>query len=106
MKARLTLLVMLAVTIPLIGLVAAVATAPPESDPGAPSSRRVVSDLGQLDMLGSDQQMLDRMQAGADPNMGTMIDQDPMWVDPDMIRLQEEYQAQLDRMIGRRPGTP
>lgn len=106
MKARLALLVGLSVTIPLIALAAAVATAPQASDPGVPSNGRVVSDLGQLDMLGSDQQMLDRMQAGVDPNMGTMIDQDPMWVDPDMIRLQEEYQAQLDRMIGRRPGTP
>jgi hypothetical protein len=29
-----------------------------------------------------------------------------MWIDPDMIRRQEEYEAQIDRMMGRRPGQP
>ena len=60
----------------------------------------------QLGMLESDQVMLQRMRSGTSPVMMTMIQQDPMWVDPDMIRLQEEYQAQLDRMIGKRPGQP
>jgi len=38
--------------------------------------------------------------------MTTMIRADPMWVDPEMIRLQEQYQMQVDRMLGNRPGQP
>jgi hypothetical protein len=57
--------------------------------------------MNQLDMLDADQQMLERQ-----PNMNSMIEQDPMWVDPEMIRLQEDYQAQIDRMMGRRPVQP
>jgi hypothetical protein len=34
--------------------------------------------------------------------MNTMIAADPMWVDEDMIRAQEQYQAQIDRMLARR----
>ncbi len=76
------------------------------SDPEPPTGHRVVSDLGQLEMLDSDQQMLEGMRSAVTPNMVTMIESDPMWIDPDMIRLQEENQAQLDRMIGKRPGQP
>jgi hypothetical protein len=56
-----------------------------------------------FEMLEPDQAMLQRMRSGTSQVMMTMIQEDPTWVDPDMIRLQEEYQAQLDRMIGRRP---
>lgn len=72
----------------------------------SPSRAQVVTDLRQSEMLEADQQMLEQMRAMASASMGTMIDQKPMWVDPDMIRLQEENQAQLDRMIGRRSGQP
>jgi hypothetical protein len=57
-------------------------------------------------MLDSDHQMLDQMRSAVSPVMDTMIHHDPMWIDPDMIRLQEEYEAQIDRMLGRRPGQP
>jgi len=84
----------------------AIADSPSESDPGPGTGHLVVSDLSQLDMLDSDQQMLQRMRIAETPNMVTMIEADRMWADPDMIRRQEEYQAQLDRMIGKRPGQP
>jgi hypothetical protein len=41
------------------------------------------------------------MRVAVSPSMNTMIELDPMWVDPAMIRAQEQYQAQLDRMIAR-----
>ena len=45
--------------------------------------------------------------AGEDANLGSppmnmMIESDPMWVDPGMIRAQERYQDQFDRMLARR----
>ena len=58
----------------------------------------------QLGMLESDQLMLQQMRSGTSLGMTTMIREDPMWLDPDMIKAQEEYQAQLDRMLGKRPG--
>lgn len=79
----------------------------PKGDGTSPSVERVVGNRpGQTEMLESDQRMLERMRESVSPNMGSMIEQNPMWVDPDMIRLQEENQAQLDRMLGRRPGQP
>lgn len=68
---------------------------------------RPVSGGQQLaEMLESDTAMLEQMRASAAPVMMSMIQEDPMWTDPDMIRAQEEYQAQMDRMLGRRPGGP
>jgi hypothetical protein len=66
----------------------------------APGDRGVV-DAVRVEMLAADQAMLQRMRISYSPAMATMIASDPMWVDPDMIRLQEANQAQLDRMIGR-----
>ena len=40
------------------------------------------------------------------PDMMTMIQADPMWMDPEVTRLREQYQGQIDRMVGRRPGQP
>jgi hypothetical protein len=57
-------------------------------------------------MLESDIAMLELMRVSTSPVMMTMVQDDRMWTDPDMIRVQEEYQAQLDRMLGRRPGLP
>ncbi len=88
----------------LIAFIVAVAAVLPAHDAGASSSGQVVSNRSQLDMLVSDQQMLNFMRAGVSANMGTMIHNDRMWVDPDMIQLQEQYQAEMDRMIGRRSG--
>jgi hypothetical protein len=92
----------------LIIVAVAIAITGPQSasGPGPRPGHQVVSDLAQLDMLEADQQMLQQMRSGATPNMVTMIRVDPMWVDPNMVRLQEEYQAQLDRMIGKRPRQP
>lgn len=70
----------------------------------------MVSDVDRLDMLDTGQRMLQRLRAatqsdmnGMIESMNSMIEQDSMWVDPVMIRLQEE---QTDRMIGRRQGQP
>jgi hypothetical protein len=52
-------------------------------------------------MLEGEIRMLERMRISVSSPMNTMIGSDPMWVDADMIRTQERYQAQLDRMIGR-----
>lgn len=41
------------------------------------------------------------MRTAVSPLMNGMIAADPMWSDPDMIRAQEQYQAQMDRMVGR-----
>jgi len=90
----------------IVALAVAITDPQTASDPEPPTGHRVVSDVGQLDMLDTDQQMLQLMRGSVRPNMVTMIEADPMWVDPDMIRLQEENQAQLDRMIGKRPGQP
>lgn len=64
------------------------------------------SGVQQTEMLESDVAMLEQMRASTSPVMMTMIQDDPMWTDPDMIQAQEEYQAQLDRMLGKRPGQP
>lgn len=64
------------------------------------------TDVRQTEMLESDAAMLEQMQSSASPVMMTMIQEDPMWTDPDMIRAQEDYQAQVDRMLGKRPGRP
>lgn len=68
--------------------------------------RPVSQGVQQTEMLVSDMAMLELMQSSTSPVMMTMIQDDPMWTDPDMIRAQEEYQAQLDRMLGKRPGQP
>lgn len=60
----------------------------------------------QTEMLESDLAMLEQMQSSTSRVMMTMIQEDPMWTDPDMIRAQEDYQAQMDRMLGKRPGQP
>lgn len=73
------------------------------SDPSPPSSlTAVVTDLGEARMLEGDMRMLERMGVSVSSSMNTMIELDPMWVDSDMIRAQEQYQAQLDRMLARR----
>lgn len=89
-----------------VTVVAVAASAPPADGPDTRQHTGVVGDLAQLDMLESDQHMLERMRNSLSPSMNTMIENDPMWTDPEMIRAQEEYQAQLDRMIAKRPGTP
>ena len=106
MKALKRLLILWSAII-LAATVAALTLPASATEPGTPAgAHQVVSDLGQLEMLNADQQMLQQMRRVATPNMVTMIETDPMWTDPDMIRLQEEYQGQLDRMIGKRPGQP
>lgn len=71
--------------------------------PTEPSSRTaVVTDFGAAGMLEGDMRMLERMRAAVSPSMNWMIELDPMWVDSDMIRAQEQYQAQIDRMLARR----
>jgi hypothetical protein len=61
----------------------------------------MVTDFREVGMLEGNMRMLERMRVSVSPSMNTMIELDPMWVDPAMIRAQEQYQAQLDRMIAR-----
>lgn len=68
-----------------------------------PASQTTVQ---QTEMLESDMAMLEQMRASTSPVMTTMIQEDPMWTDPDMIQAQEDYQAQMERMLGKRPGQP
>ena len=79
-----------------------VATAPDEPPVHAPN---VVSDRRLLPMLEDHARMTERMQV-ATPNGGMThrMLTDPMWSDwsEDMVREQEAYQAQLDRMLARR----
>jgi hypothetical protein len=46
--------------------------------------------------------MPERMRISVASPMNTMIESDPMWVDPGMIRAQERYQDHIDRMLARR----
>ena len=67
-----------------------------------PSPRSAVTTHAvEASMLERDMQMLESMRASSSSSMNTMIAADRMWVDAEMIRLQEQYQAELDRMIGR-----
>lgn len=88
----------------LIAFIVAVAFVLPSHDAVASPGGQVVSNRSQVDMLPSDQRMLNLMRAEVSTNMETMIHNDRMWVDPDMIHLQEQYQAELDRMIARPSG--
>lgn len=78
----------------------------PVGDPALRSGNEVVSDRARLEMLEADQRMLQQMGDSLRPGMETMISENLMWVDPGMIRLQEEYQAEIDRMLGQRRGQP
>lgn len=55
-------------------------------------------------MLQQHQDMLDRMRADASPQMLEMMENDPMTQmmrTGTMMRMQEEHQAEMDRMLGR-----
>jgi hypothetical protein len=84
--------------------VTALAISPTVEGQGTPAGGGIIGDMGQISMLDTDQQMLNLMRASSSPAMITMTRDNPMWTDADMIRLQEQNQAQLDRMIGRRAG--
>ncbi len=103
MKARTILLAALSI-VALIIFVAAVVSIPTGHDQSVSSVGQGVSDRGQATMLESDQQMLNLMRAEVSVNMENMTHHNPMWTDPSMILLQEQYQEQLDRMIARRSG--
>lgn len=100
MKSLTTAVVMLAVLLVGIG-VAGLSTA--ERGLDRPLIETGVERPG---MLESDMAMLERMRVNTSASMMTMIQEDRMWTDPNMIRAQEEYQAQLDRMLGKRSGQP
>lgn len=83
-----------------IGLV--ITTAPEEPSARSPS---VVSDVRLIPMLDDHGRMTEQMGL-ATPNEGmtSRMVTDPMWGNwsEDMVRQQEAYQAQIDRMLGRR----
>jgi len=103
MKGRLALIFLFSLTI-VIALVGVLNGTTGVDNAGSTTSHDVVTDLGELHNLEADHHMLEQMRATAVPNTGVMADQNPMWDDPDTVRLQEQYEAQIDRMIGRRPG--
>lgn len=73
------------------------------SSPAQSSTRTVVViDFEEARILEEDMRMLERMRVSVPSSMLRMTELDPMWVDSNMIRAQEQYQAQLDRMIARR----
>ncbi len=90
----------------LLTLTALVGSAPPSSQHNVPAGNGVVTNLAEHEMLDSHQTMLEQMRLSDTSRMVTMIQDDSTWADQDMIRLQEEHQAQLDRMIGKRHGQP
>lgn len=96
MRAAIALFGLLAVL--LLGLAGLAGT---EGRVGAPGAGAELAE-----MVDSDFAMLDGMRAATSPVMTTMIREDPMWSDPDMVRAQEEYQAQIDRMLAKRAGQP
>jgi hypothetical protein len=69
----------------------------PSHTAGKPSTRSAgITDVGTAEMLEEDMRMLERMRVAVSPP------KDPMWFDSDMIQAQEQYQAQIDRMLARR----
>jgi hypothetical protein len=69
--------------------------------PSTPTAE--VTGLGEAGMLEADMRMLEQMRTALSPSMmSDMTAVDLMWVDPDMVRAHEEYQAQIDRMLARR----
>jgi len=105
MKGTLALIFLFSLAV-LIGLVGVISGTSGVDNVGSTTNDGVVADLGRLPSLDADHEMLDQMRATEVPNRGVMADQNPMWDDPDTIRAQEQYEAQIDRMIGRRPGRP
>ncbi len=103
MKARTVLTAVLSI-VSLVIFVAAVVSIPTAHDQSTSSHNEAIPNRGQLTMLETDQQMLNLMRAEVSANMKNMTHHNPMWTDPSMIRLQEQYQVQLDRMIARRSG--
>ena len=80
----------------------AVATAPEEPPVRPPV---VVSDARLLPMLDGHTRMTEQMQVATPTNrMTSSMVSDPVWGDwsADMVREQEAYQAQIDRMLARR----
>ncbi len=80
----------------------AIGTAPDESPPRPPT---VVSDVGLLPMIEDHALMTEQMRAAApSERMTSSMVTDRMWGDwsLDMVREQEAYQAQIDRMLARR----
>lgn len=103
---KLAILTSVFLAVGVLTVLALIASSPKRSVASPPARDRVVIDQRQSEMTDADQRMLERMRVSVSPNMGTMIAGDQMWIDPEMIRLQEENQAALDRMVGRRPGSP
>lgn len=59
-------------------LVVLIVFAPKGDGVSSPSRDQVITDVRQSEMLETDQRMLERMRVSVYPNMGTMIDQNPM----------------------------
>jgi hypothetical protein len=73
----------------------------PPGPPERSSHAALVADFQETGMLQGDTRMLEWMRAAISPSMNGMIELDPMWADSDMIQAQEQYQAQIDRMLAR-----
>lgn len=95
-------IILIGTLVALTVLVVAINAPPPDV---APSQTRyqVVTDLNQGQMLGSHRPMMEQMRAGTAPQMTDRMSRNPMWqmLDPSMVDLMEQSQAQIDRMLAR-----
>lgn len=94
----------------LAGAAVAVGVVAANDDDGNRSPGRVgrltqLEQTGEMhDLLERHRRMLQQMQDNASPAMLELMNNDPMWQmmrSPEWARLDEEHQADIDRMLGR-----
>lgn len=105
MKGRLALISLLSLVI-LIAIAGMVTGTTSTDLTNSTTNHDVLTDTAQLDSLEKDHHMLEQMRTAVVASAGARNDTLPMWTDSDVVRAQEQYEAQIDRMIGRRPGRP
>jgi hypothetical protein len=77
---------------------------PPLSDAPPDLSSNVITDTRMIPMLEQHRAMMEQMRASATAQMMQMMANDPMWQmldSGDMIRMMEDAEADMDRMMGR-----
>ncbi len=84
--------------------VVVVALGPKPDDPvGSWGQTAVVENLDNQQMLDGHEGMMDQMRGSVTPQMTNLMPADPMrqMLSPETIRLMEQNQEQIDRMLGR-----
>ncbi|HKX76855.1 MAG TPA: hypothetical protein VJR05_15840 [Acidimicrobiia bacterium] len=81
-----------------------VAAGAPDTQPVGYDRWQVMSEHSQQEMLDNHQGMMEQMRAAYMPQMEGIMRSDPMrtHLNADMIRLMEQNQAEIDRMLARR----